>query len=147
MQTCEGEHGPARLLLSVKLESSWAFAIGMLTQLALLLSMRGLWEQTHPNERHVHIHTHTHLRRYKTILSMINKFLDNNKNNFHVFTDGALRGLKAPTSSPHDNAASKPQIPEVEVFVHIRPSVQACCVCSPASRCPHYVHEVGFDCL
>lgn len=58
---------------------------GMLTHLALLLSTRGLWEQTHFFFLRTR-RTHTSAKD-KTIPRLINKFLGNNKNNFNVFTD------------------------------------------------------------
>lgn len=57
---------------------------GMLTHLALQLSTRGLWEQTHFFSQTRRTHTSA---KDKTIPRQINKFLGNNKNNFNVFTD------------------------------------------------------------
>lgn len=94
---------------------------GMLTHLALQLSTRGLWEQTHFFSRTRQTHTSA---KDKTIPRQINKFLGNNKNNFNVFTDQGsvkafffffFRSQRALTPSHHDNVASKPLIPEVQI--------------------------------
>lgn len=135
----------------------------MLTHLALLLSARGLWENEHTHT-HTHINTeaianvHTckhdlctlrrtaanaHLSKDKTIPSLINMFLGNNKNNFNVFTDGALWGfysLRALTPSHRDNATSKPLIPWIEVSMWC---VYMACVCVstlPSGGCGYGYH-------